>query len=144
MILTDTYGVTDDTAPLVLVTLAEKADAVARFGLDSPGVLDEWDVKVDPDLDGWVIRWPYLRITIGDSLGDLRLAQTIAAERIRGRHHVDEVTVLARRALGWPSRGTPIIMCRFCRTSAIVTRAHVPRSPECVDARTDRLWDHAH
>ena len=142
MILTDTYGVTDVTGPIVCVTLAEKVAAVDRFGLTA-NVLDDWTVTVDPDLDGWVIRWNYLRLTIGDSLTDLTLAQAIDAERTRGRQHVDETAVVARRALGW-GRGTPSVRCVVCRTLDVVTRQHAPGSRECRDTQAERRWDHAH
>lgn len=139
---TDTYGtrLDDATAPVVALTLADKVDAVERFGLDVDNVLEDWTVVVDPDLDGWVIRWAYARITIGERT-DLELARFIARTRIEARQDLDVTVVTARRALGW-GRGEPYVRCVVCRTSDAASRQHRPGSRECRDTLEDRR--HAH
>jgi len=140
MIVRDTYGYTDVTGPLVLVTLAEKVAAVARFGLEADNALDDWQVIVDPDLDGMVIRWAYLRLTVGER-SDLELARFIVRERTRARQALDHITQTARLALGW-GRGEPRVRCVVCRTSDVASRQHRPSSRECRDTLEDRR--HAH
>jgi hypothetical protein len=143
MIPTDSYGTRYDdvTAPLVCLTLAEKVAAVQRFGLDAENTLRDWTVIIDPDLDGWVIRWPYLRITVGEN-SDLNLARYIVIERTRARQAVDSVVMVARRALGW-GRGEPRVRCVLCRTSAAASQQHRPGSPKCRDTLEDRRHAHA-
>lgn len=131
----------DVTAPIVCLTLAEKADAAERFALDAPGTLDDWQVIVDPELDGWVIRWHYLRVTVG-SRGDLALGCAVARERGNGRRHVIAAVTRARRALGW-GRGAPVVRCLVCRTSAVASEQHAPGSAACRDTQEERRIDHA-
>lgn len=140
----DSYGtrLDDVTAPVVALTLADKVAAVTRFGLDVDNVLEDWTVVVDPDLDGWVIRWAYARLTIGER-SDLELARFITRTRVEARQDVDVTVVVARRALGW-GRGEPYVRCVVCRTSDTVSRQHRPGSSECLDTQAERRWDHAH
>lgn len=141
MIVTSDYRVDqhDTTAPIVAVTLAEKVDLVERFAL-TPAVLADWQVIIDPDLDGWVLRWHYLRLTIGDRRSDLDHAIAIAGERDAARRHVTQATAHARIALGWPPHATPTIRCATCLTRSPVTMAHTPGAPECHEDALERLW----
>jgi hypothetical protein len=140
----DAYGtrLDDATAPIVAITLDEKVAAVARFGLEADNALEDWTVAVDPDLDGWVIRWAYARITIGER-SDLELARFAVRERTAARQFVDAAAMTARRALGW-GRGEPYVRCVVCRTSDAASRQHRPGSSECRDTQAERRWDHAH
>lgn len=133
--------VDDLTAAIVAVTLADKVDLAALFCLESDEALRDWTVIVDPELDGWVIRWPYLRLTVG-ARGDLDLARAIVRERFTGLHAVDEAAVLARRVLGW-GRGEPHVVCVVCRTSARASAQHRPGGLECRDTLADRRTAHA-
>lgn len=138
----DHYGERDLTRPVVAITLAEKVAAVTRFGLDTD-TLGDWTVIVDPDLDGMVIRWNYLRITVGER-SDLELARFIARERAEGNRHVRRVTSLARQALGWGrGGGEPYVRCVVCRTSAAASEQHRPGSKACRDTLAERRVDHS-
>lgn len=142
MIVTDAYGSSDLTAPLVALTLADKVALVERFGLAADNALEDWSVIIDPDLDGWVLRWGYLRLTVGER-SDLDLARFVVRERTAARQAVDRVAMLARRALGW-GRGEPLVRCVVCRTSDVASQQHAPGSSACLDTQAERRWDHAH